>query len=96
MRAMICRQWGPPESLRLETVDPPALGNGQVRIAAQAAGVSFATSLVIAGKYQRKPPFPFAPGTEVSGMVIEAGSGVKRFKPGDAVYAVIDWGGCAE
>lgn len=96
MRAMICRQWGPPESLRLEDVAAPVPGRGQVRITVRAAGVSFATSLVIAGKYQRKPPFPFAPGTEVSGTVVETGPEVTRLKVGDAVYAVIDWGGCAE
>jgi NADPH2:quinone reductase len=96
MRAMICREWGPPEALRLEDVERPALGRGQVRIAVRAAGVSFATSLVIAGKYQRKPPLPFAPGTEVSGIVAEAAADVTSFKAGDAVYAVIDWGGCAE
>jgi len=93
---MICRQWGPPESLGLEDVVRPPLGPAQVRIAVRAAGVSFATSLVIAGKYQRKPPLPFAPGTEVSGTIIETGVDVQSFKVGDAVYAVLDWGGCAE
>jgi NADPH2:quinone reductase len=96
MRAMICRQWGPPESLRLENIERPSPGAGQVRIAVRAAGVSFATSLVIAGKYQRKPPFPFAPGTEISGTIVETGKDVQRFRVGDAVYATIDWGGCAE
>jgi NADPH2:quinone reductase len=65
MKAMICRQWGGPEDLKLEDVEPAALKPGQVRIRIKAAGVSFATTLVIAGKYQRRPPFPFAPGTEV-------------------------------
>ncbi len=96
MRAMICRQWGPPESLRLEDVARQPLQPGQVRIAVRAAGVSFGTSLVIAGKYQRKPPFPFAPGTEVSGTVIETAPDATTFKVGDAVYAVLDWGGFAE
>jgi len=72
MRAMICRQWGGPEDLRLEEVEPAPLKAGQVRIKIRAAGVSFATTLVIAGKYQRRPPFPFAPGTEASGVVTEA------------------------
>jgi len=71
MRAMICRQWGGPEDLRLETVESAALKPGQVRIKVHAAGVSFATTLVIAGKYQRRPPFPFAPGTEASGGLAE-------------------------
>src|SRR4029434_3687201 len=69
---------------------------GQVRIRIKAAGVSFATTLVIAGKYQRRPPFPFAPGTEVSGVVTEAAPGCKRLKVDDEVVAVLDWGGLAE
>ena len=93
---MICRQWGGPEDLRLEDVDRPPLKAGQVRIKTHAAGVSFATTLVIAGKYQRKPPLPFAPGTEVSGVVIEADPACKRLKVGDEVVAVLDWGGLAE
>jgi NADPH2:quinone reductase len=96
MKAMICRQWGGPEDLRLEDVPPPPLGSGQVRIRIKAAGVSFATTLVIAGKYQRKPPLPFAPGTEASGVVTEVGPGCKRLKAGDEVVAVLDWGGLAE
>lgn len=93
---MICRQWGGPEDLRLEEVTPPPLKPGQVRIRIRAAGVSFATTLVIAGKYQRKPPLPFAPGTECSGVVSEVGPGCKRLKAGDEVVAVVDWGGLAE
>ena len=93
---MICRQWGGPEDLRLEEVGRPALRPGQVRIAVRAAGVSFATTLVIAGKYQRRPPFPFAPGTEVSGTVIEADKDCRRLEVGDEVVAVLDWGGLAE
>ena len=96
MRAMICRQWGGPEDLKLEDVERPALKPGQVRIAVRAAGVSFATTLVIAGKYQRRPPFPFAPGTEVSGVVIEADPACMQVRAGDEVVAVLDWGGLAE
>jgi len=96
MKAMICRQWGGPEDLRLEDIEPQPLKRGQVRIAVRAAGVSFATTLVIAGKYQRRPPFPFAPGTEVSGVVTEVDPACKRVKVGDEVVAVLDWGGLAE
>ena len=96
MKAMICRQWGGPEDLRLEDVAQPALLPGQVRIAVRAAGVSFAATLVIAGKYQRKPPLPFAPGTEVSGVVVEVDMACKRVRVGDEVVAVLDWGGLAE
>ncbi|MBS0548929.1 MAG: NADPH:quinone oxidoreductase family protein [Proteobacteria bacterium] len=96
MKAMICRQWGAPEDLRLEEVERPPLTSGQVRLKVRAAGISFATTLVIAGKYQRRPPFPFAPGTEASGIVIEAHPDCRRLKVGDEVVAVLDWGGLAE
>src|SRR3981081_2842685 len=96
MKAMICGQWGGPEDLRLEEVEPAPLKAGQVRIKIRAAGVSFATTLVIAGKYQRRPPFTFAPGTEVSGVVTEVDAACKRLKVGDEVVAVLDWGGLAE
>ena len=96
MKAMICRRWGGPEDLRLEEVESPALKPGQVRIQVRAAGVSFATTLIIAGKYQRRPPFPFAPGTEASGIVTEVDPACTRVKVGDEVVAVLDWGGLAE
>lgn len=96
MRAMICRQWGSPDDLRLEDIEAPPLKAGQVRIRTRAAGVSFATTLVIAGKYQRRPPFPFAPGTEIAGVVTEIDPACKRVKIGDEVVAVLDWGGLAE
>ncbi len=93
---MICDHWGDPEDLRLEDVEPAPLKPGQVRIRTRAAGISFATTLVIAGKYQRRPPFPFALGTEVSGVVTEVDPACQRLKAGDDVVAVIDWGGLAE
>ena len=96
MKAMMCRQWGGPEDLRLEAVEPAPLKAGQVRIKVHAAGVSFATTLVIAGKYQRRPPFPFAPGTEASGVVTEVDPACQRLRVGDEVVAVLDWGGLAE
>src|SRR5260370_612056 len=82
--------------IRLCGVEPAPLKAGQLRIKIRAAGVSFATTLVIAGKYQRRPPFPFAPGTEVSGVVTEIDAACKRLKAGDEVVAVLDRGGLAE
>lgn len=96
MRAIICRAWGGPENLKIEEIERPRLEPNQIRIRNRAAGVSFGTSLVIAGKYQRRPPFPFSPGTECAGEVLEVGSSVNRFKPGDKVIASLDWGGLAE
>jgi NADPH2:quinone reductase len=80
----------------LEEVPPPELGAGQVRIDVRATGVGFAVSLWVSGRYQRKPPLPFAPGTEVSGVIAEVAPDVSRFKPGDRVAAALDWGGMAE
>src|SRR5258707_307005 len=88
MKAMICRRWGGPEDLKLEEVASAPLKAGQVRLRVKAAGVSFAVTLVIAGKYQRRPPFPFAPGTEATGVVTEVGQGCRRVKGGDEGVAV--------
>ncbi|MGE3916218.1 MAG: NADPH:quinone oxidoreductase family protein [Hyphomicrobiaceae bacterium] len=96
MLAVVCRAWMPYRELPLENVPPPPLGPGQVRIGTHYAGVSFATTLVTEGRYQRKPPFPFSPGTEVAGEVLEVGPGVTRIAPGDRVCAALDWGGHAE
>jgi len=96
MRAVLCREFGPVEDMIVEETDPPAVGNDQIGIEIRASGVSFGTSLVIAGKYQRKPPRPFAPGTEVAGIVTEVGADVEGFAPGERVYAALDWGGFAE
>jgi NADPH2:quinone reductase len=84
------------DKLTVEDIPSPPLEPNQVRLKVGAAGVSFSVNLVVAGKYQRKPPLPFAPGTECAGEVIEIGSAVTRFKPGDWVCAALDWGAYAE
>ena len=96
MRAVVCHKFGTIADLSLERVASPSMGEEDVRIQVRASGVSFATGLVIAGKYQRKPPLPFTPGTEVAGEIIEVGTRVKQFRPGEHVFASIDWGGWAE
>ena len=96
MRAVWVEDWKPFEQLQLEQVPNPEVGPRQLRVAVQAAGVSFATSLVVQGKYQRKPPLPFAPGTEAAGIATEVGADVTRFQVGDRICAVLDWGGLAE
>jgi NADPH2:quinone reductase len=96
MRAVRCHDWMPYQSLPLEDVPPPLLSAGQVRIGVHCAGVSFATSLVTTGRYQRRPPRPFSPGTEIAGVVLELSQGVTQVSVGDRVCAVIDWGGHAE
>ena len=96
MSAVWVEDWKPFEDLQLQEVPRPVLGPRNLRIATQAAGVSFATSLVVQGKYQRKPPRPFAPGTEIAGIVTEIGSEVTKFAVGDRICSVVDWGGLAE
>ncbi len=96
MRAVICRDWGGPESLKVEEVPPPEPAAGQVLIDVAAAGVNFADTLMIAGKYQEKPPFPFSPGLEIAGTLRALGAGVGGLQPGQRVMALTDWGGYAE
>ena len=96
IRAVLCHAAGGPEALTIEEIDSPAPGPGEVRIKVAAAGVNFADTLLIAGTYQVKPPYPFSPGMEVAGTVIECGADVHRFRPGDHVLAMLDYGGFAE
>ena len=96
MRAVICKEFGPPETLSVEEVPPPSLGAGQVRIGVHACGINFPDTLIIENKYQFKPPLPFSPGGEVAGEIVELGAGVSQWKAGDRVIAMCGWGGFAE
>lgn len=97
MRAVVCDSWREFDALEVKDIPPPPLRPDGVRIKVAAAGVSFATQLVVAGKYQRKPPLPFTPGTEVAGTVLESAPDVADpLPPGTRVFAVLDWGGMAE
>jgi NADPH:quinone reductase len=73
-KAVVCRELGPPESLRLETFASAPLGPGEVRVAIHAAGINFPDILMAAGEYQLKPPLPFTPGVEAAGEVTEVNS----------------------
>ncbi len=96
MRAVMCREFGPPEKLSVENVPSPIAGDNQVVISVKAASVNFPDTLMIQGKYQIKAEPPFSPGFEVAGVVKQIGAGVTAFKPGDRVMAVTTWGGFAE
>lgn len=96
MRAVLCKEFGPPGSLVMEDVAEPELDRGQVRIAIRACGVNFPDLLIIAGKYQQQPPMPFSPGAELAGDVIEIASDVADIKQGQRVIAVTGFGGMAE
>ena len=96
MKAILCRSFGPIDDLALEEVDPPHPGAHQLRVRVDAAGVNFPDTLIVQGKYQFKPPFPFSPGGEIAGEVIELGERVQGFSVGDRIMAAIGWGGFAE
>jgi NADPH2:quinone reductase len=96
MLAIRCHDWCQYRDCVLEHLPSPVPASGQVRIATHYAGVSFATSLMTEGRYQRKPPLPFIPGSEVAGEIAEIGPDVTGFAIGDRVCAGVDWGGHAE
>lgn len=96
MKAMLCKEFGPVERLVLEDVPSPVAGKGQVVISVKAAGVNFPDALLVQGKYQLRPPLPFAPGNEFAGLVKEVGEGVTHFRPGDAVIGLAAHGGYAQ
>jgi NADPH:quinone reductase len=96
MRAVICRAWGEIEGLALEDIAPPAPGPGEIVIDVKATGVNYADALMVAGRYQTRPEFPFSPGLETAGVVGRCGPGVTRGKPGDRVMAILPYGGFAE
>jgi len=96
MRAVLCKQYGPPETLVIEDLPSPRPGAGEVVVSMKAASVNFPDVLIIQNKYQFKPPLPFSPGSEMAGVVKEVGEGVRNVKPGDRVIAFTTYGAFAE
>jgi NADPH2:quinone reductase len=96
MKALVCREYGPVDTLAVGELPDPAPSAGQVVVGVRACGVNFPDLLIVRGKYQFKPPVPFAPGGEVAGVVEAVGAGVTDVKPGDRVMATAIWGGMAE
>ncbi|MDO8301276.1 NADPH:quinone oxidoreductase family protein [Lacisediminimonas sp.] len=96
MKAVVCKQWGPPDSLVIEDLPDLLPGEGQVTIEVHAAGVNFPDVLIIQNKYQSKPALPFTPGNELAGVVSAVGAGVTQYKVGDRVIAFIGHGAFAQ
>ncbi|MAI02483.1 MAG: NADPH:quinone oxidoreductase [Rickettsiales bacterium] len=96
MKAIVCNEWCRPEDLKVSEIDKPILDDNSVRVEVHAAGVNFPDVLIVQGKYQYKPPFPFSPGSEVSGIISEVGSNVKSLNIGDRIMAVTGHGAFAE
>jgi NADPH2:quinone reductase len=96
VKAVLCKAYGPPESLVVEEVAPLVAGPGEVVISVKAASLNFPDVLIIQNKYQVKPPLPFSPGSEAAGVIKEVGDGVTHVKRGDRVMAVTIYGAFAE
>jgi len=96
MKAFLCKEFGPVDSHVVEEIEDPVAGPGQVVVDIKATGISFPDVLIVQGLYQFKPPFPFSPGSEISGVVSSVGEGVTMHKVGDRVMGSIGSGGLRE
>lgn len=96
MRALLSKAPGGPETLELADAPDPVAGKGQVVVAVKACAINYPDVLIIQDKYQFKPPRPFAPGGEVSGVIDSVGEGVTGWSVGDRVIAMTGWNGLAE
>lgn len=96
IRALVQHRLGGWKETRIELIDPPTPGPGEVLIATAAASLNFADLLMMEGKYQHKPPLPFVPGRDAAGTVVAVGAGVQEFSPQDRVIAVPNHGAFAE
>ena len=96
MKAVLCKAFGPADTLVIEDTNSPEIKKNEVLLDVHAVGINFPDTLIIEGKYQFKPPFPFSPGGEASGIVSAVGEKVSHLKIGDRVMALTGWGSCAE
>src|SRR3984957_3638992 len=96
MKAVLCRKFCAPDELELADLPEPVAGPGEAVVRIKAAALNFFDTLIIAGKYQHKPPFPFSPAAEFAGLVESVGAGVTDIVPGDRVMGNIGWGAARE
>src|ERR1700733_14880563 len=96
MKAVLCTHFGAPDELELADIPEPQAGPGNAVVRVKAAALNFFDTLIIAGKYQHKPPFPFSPAAEFAGLVESVGAGVTDVARGDRVIGNIGWGAARE
>jgi NADPH2:quinone reductase len=96
VKAILCTRFGTADELVLADIDSPVAGPGEVVAAVKAVSLNFYDTLIIAGRYQKRPPFPFSPGGEFAGVVESVGAGVADFAPGDRVIGYVTHGAARE
>ena len=96
MKAVLCTHFGTADQLELADIAPPHAAPGEAVVRIKAAALNFFDTLIIAGKYQQKPPFPFSPVAEFAGIVESTGTGVTEVSPGDRVMTFLGWGAARE
>jgi len=96
MKAILCTHFGTPAELELAEVPPPVPPPGEAVVSVKAAGLNFFDVLIVAGKYQRKPPFPFSPAAEFAGIVERVSPGMESVAPGDRVMGWLGHGAARE
>jgi NADPH2:quinone reductase len=96
MKAILCTHFGTPDELEAADIPSPVASAGEAVVAVKAAALNFFDTLIIAGKYQHKPPFPFSPAAEFAGVVESVGAGVTAVKSGDRVMGYPGFGAARE
>ena len=96
MKAILCTRPGTPDDLVLTDIPEPAAGPGEVVTTVKSVGLNFYDTLIVAGRYQKQPPYPFSPGGEFAGVVESVGAGVAGFAPGDRVIGYVTYGAARE
>jgi NADPH:quinone reductase len=96
MKAVLCTRWGTPDDLEVADLPEPVAGRGEVVVRVAAAALNFFDTLIIAGKYQHKPAFPFSPASEFAGEIDSVGADVTGFARGDHVIGAIGWNAARE
>lgn len=96
MKAIVCNKFGTPDTLKYQEIETPNPKEGELLIKVKACSVNFPDTLIIQGKYQFRPVFPFSPGSDVAGIVEKVGENVQHFTVGDAIVGFIPFGGFAE
>jgi NADPH2:quinone reductase len=96
MKALLCTRFCTPDELELADIAEPTAGPGDAVVGVRAAALNFFDTLIIAGKYQTKPPMPFSPAAEFAGTVEAVGDGVTAVAVGDRVLGYIGYGAARE